>query len=50
MDNRHFSGMINDFKQGIFGALNDKKEELSGQGGRYIICPLERRISSRLRM
>ena len=32
MDNRHFSGMINDFKQGIFGALNDKKEELVRAG------------------
>ena len=32
MDNSHFSGMINDFKQGIFGALNDKKEELVRAG------------------
>lgn len=32
MDNRHFSGMINDFQQGIFGALNDKKEELVRAG------------------
>ena len=32
MDNRHFSGMINDFKQGIFGALNEKKEELIKEG------------------
>ena len=32
MDNSHFSGMINDFKQGIFGALNDKKEELIRAG------------------
>lgn len=32
MDNSHFSGMINDFKQGIFGALNDKKEELIREG------------------
>ena len=32
MDNSHFSGMINDFKQGIFGALNEKKEELIKEG------------------
>lgn len=32
MDNRHFSKMINDFKPGIFGALNEKKEELLRQG------------------
>ena len=28
MDNSHFSTMINHFQQGIFGALNEKKEEL----------------------
>ena len=32
MDNRHFSSLINDFKQGIFGALNEKKEELIKEG------------------
>lgn len=32
LDNRHFSKMINDFKPGIFGALNEKKEELLRQG------------------
>ena len=32
MDNSHFSSMINDFKQGIFGALNEKKEELIKEG------------------
>ena len=28
MDSSHFSTLINDFKPGIFGALNEKKEEL----------------------
>ena len=32
MDNSHFSSMINDFKQGIFGALNERKEELIREG------------------
>lgn len=32
MDNSHFSNMMNEFKQGIFGALNEKKEELLKQG------------------
>lgn len=32
MDERHFSKMINGFKQGIFGALNEKKEELIKEG------------------
>ena len=32
MDNSHFSSMINDFRQGIFGALNEKKEELLKEG------------------
>lgn len=32
LDNHHFSKMINDFKPGIFGALNEKKEELLRQG------------------
>ena len=32
MDSSHFSSMINDFKQGIFGALNEKKEELLKEG------------------
>lgn len=32
VDNSHFSSMINDFKQGIFGALNEKKEELLKEG------------------
>ena len=39
MDNSHFSGMINDFKQGIFGALNDKKEELV-RAGRKVYNPV----------
>ena len=32
MDSSHFSTLINDFKQGIFGALNEKKEELLRKG------------------
>lgn len=32
MDNSHFSSMINNFQQGIFGALNEKKEELLKEG------------------
>ena len=32
MDSSHFSTMINDFKPGIFGALNEKKEELLREG------------------
>ena len=32
MDSSHFSKMINDFKPGIFGALNEKKEELLRAG------------------
>lgn len=32
MDNSHFSSLINDFKPGIFGALNEKKEELLKAG------------------
>lgn len=32
MDSSHFSTLINDFKQGIFGALNEKKEELLREG------------------
>ena len=37
MDSSHFSSMINDFKQGIFGALNEKKEELLKEGRK--VCP-----------
>lgn len=32
MDNSHFSTLINNFQQGIFGALNEKKEELLKEG------------------
>lgn len=32
MDSSHFSTLINDFKPGIFGALNEKKEELLRRG------------------
>ena len=32
MDGSHFSTLINDFKPGIFGALNEKKEELLRTG------------------
>lgn len=32
MENNQFSSMINDFKPGIFGALNEKKEELLREG------------------
>ena len=32
MDSSHFSALINDFKPGIFGALNEKKEELLRAG------------------
>ncbi len=32
VDSSHFSSMINDFKPGIFGALNEKKEELLKEG------------------
>ena len=32
MDGSHFSTLINDFKPGIFGALNEKKEELLRNG------------------
>nr|WP_294494402.1 aminotransferase class I/II-fold pyridoxal phosphate-dependent enzyme [uncultured Mediterraneibacter sp.] len=32
MDDSHFSTVINDFKQGIFGVLNEKKEELERKG------------------
>ena len=32
MDSSHFSSLINDFKPGIFGALNEKKEELLKAG------------------
>ena len=32
MDNTYFSDLINDFKPGIFGALNEKKEELLRAG------------------
>ena len=32
MDSSHFSTLINDFKPGIFGALNEKKEELLREG------------------
>ena len=32
MDSKHFSTLINDFKPGIFGALNEKKEELLKEG------------------
>lgn len=32
LDSRHFSSLINDFKPGIFGALNEKKEELLREG------------------
>ena len=32
MDAHHFSSLINDFKPGIFGALNEKKEELLRAG------------------
>lgn len=32
MDNSHFSALINNFKPGIFSALNEKKEELLRQG------------------
>lgn len=34
MDSSHFSTLINDFKPGIFGALNEKKEELLREGRR----------------
>ena len=32
LDSSHFSTLINDFKPGIFGALNEKKEELLRAG------------------
>ena len=32
LDSSHFSSLINDFKPGIFGALNEKKEELLKAG------------------
>lgn len=32
MDSSHFSTLINDFKPGIFGTLNEKKEELLREG------------------
>ena len=32
MDSSHFSTLINNFKPGIFGALNEKKEELLRAG------------------
>ena len=32
MDSSHFSTLINDFKPGVFGALNEKKEELLREG------------------
>lgn len=32
MESSHFSTLINDFKPGIFGALNEKKEELLRKG------------------
>lgn len=32
MDSSHFSSLINDFRPGIFGALNEKKEELLKAG------------------
>ena len=32
MDSSHFSTLINDFMPGIFGALNEKKEELLREG------------------
>ena len=32
MESSHFSSLINDFKPGIFGALNEKKEELLRDG------------------
>ena len=32
VDSSHFSTLINGFKQGIFGALNEKKEELVRAG------------------
>lgn len=34
MESSHFSSLINDFKQGIFGALNERKEELLRAGGK----------------
>ena len=34
MDNSHFSSLINDFAPGIFGALNERKEELLKAGRR----------------
>lgn len=32
LDSKHFSTLINDFKPGIFGALNEKKEQLLKEG------------------
>ena len=32
MESSHFSSLINDFKPGIFGALNERKEELLRAG------------------
>lgn len=32
MDSSHFSSLINDFRPGIFGTLNEKKEELLKEG------------------
>lgn len=32
LDSKHFSTLINDFKPGIFRALNEKKEELLKEG------------------
>jgi len=34
LESSHFSSLINDFKQGIFGALNERKEELLRAGGK----------------
>ena len=34
MDNGHFSDMMEHFQQGIFGALNEKKDELLKEGRR----------------
>ena len=39
----HFSDMVNNIQPGIFGALNEKKEELLRAGRKYTISLSGRR-------
>lgn len=47
MDSSHFSTLINDFKPGIFGALNEKRKNFFGKEEKSIICRSGHRISGR---